>query len=233
MWPACAAGLALLAIAADALAQLSGTAGVVSDYRYRGVSLSGNDPAAQAGVNYDDASGWYAGAFASTARSPIDGRHGAQAIFSGGYATRLTSGLSVEMGADYSVLTAISSYDYAEVFAGFAFRELSGRLYYSPRYFGRDSKAVYAEANFAHPLQDNVRVLAHAGALRADADVHQGYAYRGVTGPQFDAAAGIAVDWQGFNVQLTWVQVNHVGGAYAFDAASRRRGAVLSVSRSF
>ncbi len=233
MWPACAAGLALWAIASDVLAQFSGTASVVSDYRYRGISLSGNKPAAQAGVNYDDASGWYVGAFASTARSAVDGRRGVQAIISTGYAARLPSGLSLEAGADYSVLSGISSYDYAEVFAGFAFSELSARLYYSPRYFGRDSKAAYAEVNIAHPLQDNVRVLAHAGALSADADARQGYTYSSHTGPQFDAAAGVAFDWQGFNIQFTWVQVNHVSGAYALDATSRRRGAVLSVSRAF
>ena len=233
MWPAFAAGLALLAIATDVLAQLSGTASAVSDYRYRGISLSGNKPAAQAGVNYDDASGWYAGAFASTAQSPVDGHRGVQAIFSTGYAARLPSGLSLEAGADYSVLTAVSNYDYAEVFAGLAFGELSGRLYYSPRYFGRESKAVYAEVNFVHPLQDNVRLLAHAGALSAESDAHQGYVYSSPTGPQFDGAAGVAVDWQGFNFQLTWVQVNHVSGAYAFDGTSRRRGAVLSISRAF
>ena len=54
--------------AAGAGAQLTGTVSVVSDYRFRGVSLSQQKPAVQASIGYDDPSGWYGGVFASTAK---------------------------------------------------------------------------------------------------------------------------------------------------------------------
>src|SRR5438552_816935 len=62
------ATLALCACAGSAAAQLSGTLSGVSDYRYRGNTLTHRLPAAQAGVAYDNPHGWYAGAFGSTVR---------------------------------------------------------------------------------------------------------------------------------------------------------------------
>lgn len=69
---------AVLAIPLPALAQdavdaavgppaidLSGSVAVVSDYRFRGVSLSAGDPALQGGIKASHASGFYAGAWAS------------------------------------------------------------------------------------------------------------------------------------------------------------------------
>ncbi|MFN2259371.1 MAG: TorF family putative porin [Parasphingopyxis sp.] len=63
---------AVLLSAAPALAQgpadieISGTVGVVTDYRLRGVSMSGEDPALQASFEAEHLSGVYAGAFVST-----------------------------------------------------------------------------------------------------------------------------------------------------------------------
>ena len=53
-----AIGFALLSLAANASGEVSGTVTVVSDYRYRGVSLSDNEPAVQLGIAYDEARGW-------------------------------------------------------------------------------------------------------------------------------------------------------------------------------
>lgn len=45
---------------------VEGTVGVVSDYRFRGLSLSGEDPALQAGVTVSHASGFYADVYLSS-----------------------------------------------------------------------------------------------------------------------------------------------------------------------
>src|SRR5262245_32129023 len=99
MWPAVWRGAALLLCVAaqEAPAQLSGTLTGVTDYRYRGVTFSDRRPAAQAGLTYDDPSGWYAGAFGSTLRLHPPGRPDSrfQSIVYGGYAMRLDSGVSL------------------------------------------------------------------------------------------------------------------------------------------
>ena len=64
--------LAISSLASVAQAQtapestLSYNAGVVSDYRYRGISQSRLEPALQGGVDYADKSGFYVGAWGST-----------------------------------------------------------------------------------------------------------------------------------------------------------------------
>jgi len=63
--------LSLLSVTGVAQAQaaestLSFNAGVVSDYRYRGISQSRLEPALQGGVDYADKSGFYVGAWGST-----------------------------------------------------------------------------------------------------------------------------------------------------------------------
>src|SRR5204863_4547798 len=119
-----------LFVSAEAFAQVSGSASLLSDYRYRGVSLSHNRPAAQLAVAYDDASGWYGGAFASTVQLFYPSRE-LQAVSFIGYASRGPSGLSWEAGADYSVVTGARSYSYPEAYVGVASEKVSARLYYA------------------------------------------------------------------------------------------------------
>ncbi len=51
---------------AEAVSSLSFNAGVVSEYRYRGISQSRLEPALQGGVDYADKSGFYVGAWGSS-----------------------------------------------------------------------------------------------------------------------------------------------------------------------
>ena len=227
----CVLGLALSCSAPCAFAQLSGTVSVVSDYRYRGISLSDNEPAIQLGLTYDDARGWYAGAFVSTVESSTYQSNGIQAIAFAGYAWPMASGLTVELGADYSVVTAEPRFDYPEVYVGLAFQNVTGRLHYSPRYFGQDYPAVYGELNLAQPLHDNLLLFAHVGLLGSNAKSPY-YPYQ-TSSAVVDGAIGVGVTWEGFNLQLSWVGVNHASGAYAATGTGNRNGVVVSLSHSF
>src|SRR6266508_3020936 len=146
------AGLLVALFHSVATAQLSGTASVLSDYRYRGVSLSDNTPAIQLGLAYDDPNGWYAGLFASSVRYTEPSERGVQAIYYVGHAWRTAAGPSFEAGASYSIVSGERGYDYPEVFVGFTADPVSARLYYSPRYAGYDADTLYAEVNAAQAL---------------------------------------------------------------------------------
>ena len=56
----------LLAASSAALADVSTTVNVTSDYTFNGVSQTGNDPALQASLDYAGTDGFYAGVWAST-----------------------------------------------------------------------------------------------------------------------------------------------------------------------
>ena len=58
--------MAQTAAPAEPESTLAFNAGVVTDYRYRGISQSRKDPALQGGVDYADKSGFYVGAWGST-----------------------------------------------------------------------------------------------------------------------------------------------------------------------
>jgi uncharacterized protein (TIGR02001 family) len=220
----------LLLLAADVCAQVSGSATLVSDYLFRGITLSENKPAAQFAVAYDDRRGWYGGAFASTARFIASSTHNAHIVPFFGYASRLSSGLTWEAGVDYSAFAGFRRYNYAEAYLGLTYESFNGRVYYSPRYFGQDSGAIYGELNFARPLLDRIRLIAHVGTLWSSG----GFAYYGQSDRRLsDARLGIGIDFDQFSLQLAWVGISSPNAAYSLSGARGRNSALLSLSRAF
>lgn len=215
--------------AGDVRAQLSGSVSVVSNYRYRGVSLSQNDPAAQAALVYDDPQGFYAGAFASTVRIGEPTSNEAQGVVFAGYAGTTSFGATLELGAVYSGFTGTTSYAYPELLVGATYEKISARLHYSPNYYGGGSDAVYAELDAAHGLLDHVQVVAHAGVLWTNArDV-----YGNSIDPIYDGRVGLLFDFDRFNVQLSWVGISENYAGYSLTRVRSTNGPVVSVSWLF
>ena len=148
--------IAGLCCAATAHAQVSGSVGALSDYRYRGYSLSDGDPAVQASIAYDAANGAYAGLFASSVRDATG--DGAQFIPYLGYAKRDAQGRSWDVGVRWSHYTRDDAFDYAEVHVGVALRRVALRVHYAPDYFGQVSN-WYFEADGQVPFGERVRGL--------------------------------------------------------------------------
>jgi uncharacterized protein (TIGR02001 family) len=102
--------LSTLALSASAFAQtkapepdytLSFNAGVVTDYRYRGISQTRLKPAVQGGLDFAHKSGFYLGAWASTIKwiedsGATDGK--VELDLYGGYKGELAKGLAYDVG---------------------------------------------------------------------------------------------------------------------------------------
>lgn len=220
----------LALVAANVSAQVSGTASLVSNYRLRGISLSENQPAAQFGIAYDGAQGWYAGAFASTVEFVLSPSRELQTVPFVGYAWRTDGGLSWEVGADYAFFTGRArNYNYPETYLGVASENLSGRLYYSPHYFGQNSGAIYGEVNASRLLIDRVRLLAHLGILRSNSGINNyGWPER-----MIDGRVGLGFDLDSFNVQLSWVGTDSPTAAYTITGVRSRNGPLLTLTVLF
>lgn len=232
-YPACrpgsviaTAGAVLLLCAGAAAAQVGGNIALLSDYRFRGVSMSDGHPVPQLTLNYDDPDSWYWGVQASGAS--LHERGGTQLIAYAGMARRLASGWSWEAGASRSVLTRDHGSDYGEWYAGLAAERIGVRLYFAPHYFGRDMRTLYAEINGLHPLQHGFKLVAHIGVLRPLS--HPGMESASM---RRDGSIGLAAALGDWNAQLAWVASS--GGAprsvYYVEAASR--AVVLSAAYSF
>jgi len=167
----------------SASGQISGNATVVSDYRYRGMSLSQGNPEGQLSVAYDNSANWYAGGLVSGVR--LDDFNTEQFIAYGGYTTSLFSGLSLDSGISNTTFRQASDYNYNEAYIGLTSNSFNTRLYYSPSYFYQNARTVYGELNVSYTITDNVQLLSHLGLLHhltdnasTEVDLSTRYDYR-------------------------------------------------------
>lgn len=219
-----------------AAGQFSGDVAVVSDYRYRGVSMSGNRPAAQAGVSFDARSGLYAGAFASTLDAAfIESNALVQAY--AGFAQR-TGEAAWDAGASMTFFPQAGDYDYGEAHVGMSWEKWSVALHYAPEYFGRRVRTLYAETNAAWP-QDwtlpwpagvRTSLVAHVGVLFARST---GDDLSGSPARRTDAKAGIVFDARRARLELAWVAGDTPIAVYPVRRDSRRNAFVATLSRAF
>ncbi len=229
--PRAAVTLLALFVAFEASAQVSGSLSLVSDYRFRGESLSDEQPAAQMNVVYDHPAGWYAGAFGSTIQLAKQSSRNLQVLAYAGYARRTTSGRSWELGADYSAFSGAGDYNYEEVYAGVVSGNVSGRIYYAPDYFGRGPGTLYAELNGSRRFQNLLRLLGHFGVLRRNS---VSMVTDGSGRYRFDVLTGVGIDLGQASIQLAWVATRNSNATYgAVDESQHRDAFVLSLSRPF
>jgi uncharacterized protein (TIGR02001 family) len=220
--------VALMLLTVQARAQVTGSATFVSDYRFRGASLSGDRPAAQVAFDADwPSTGWYAGGMMSNVR--FDAGHAVQGLVYAGYVQRIDADLSWEGGVRYTRFSGGEAYAYAEAYAGITFRQLVGRLYYAPDYFHAGYGTWYAELNDSHALTDHWYVFAHAGYLRRNGNVADYHVSRF----RSDLRAGIGFAVQPWNIQLSWTSAHgapDVALGYPSAAGTNRNAWVFSVA---
>lgn len=209
--------------AAQAQGYLSGSATLVSDYRWRGYSLSDRRPAAQGTVAYDHPSGAYAGLFLSSVRLGSAQQAGVLALGYAGYSARLAGGLSWDAGLAYSEFSRPDDYAYAEYHAGISHVAWSARLSYAPRYFGRSYSATYAELNVTPGSESALVPLLHVGLLRSSVPQY--------LGPDriWDARIGLAYSVGLTTLQLSWGTASHA--RTTADGDSDRSAWVFRVTR--
>ncbi|MGN6313280.1 MAG: TorF family putative porin [Rhodanobacteraceae bacterium] len=211
-------------------AGVSGSVVLTSDYRFRGITLSDGLPALQLDLDWSAPRGWYAGAFASSARLAPSLESGLQWIGYAGYAHRINADWNWDLGADYAGFARDHEYDYPEIHFGLISAPLQLRVHYARHYFGQGPPVWYAEVDGTHELSERWRLLGHVGVLR-----YQGALIDGVSRNRYDARAGVAARFGAFNLQLAWVgsagAETYVFGYPATQAD--QEDIVLSVSREW
>ena len=224
----CAAAALLLPGAARA--QLSGSVTVDSDYRFRGVSLSGSKPSIRLDANYDGPSGWYAGAAATQAQVSGSDRY-AQLLGYAGYVRSIAPGRALEFGASYSHFIDKRPYDFGEAYAGLLSDNWTLRLHYSPDYFGRHVQTLYLDASGHWRLGERARVFGHAGLLTPLAGGYPGDS----DGNRSRADILVGVGWGlgDADLRVAWTLAT-AGGPFPAVGPQQHRGAWLfSASYSF
>ena len=218
---------ALIAVAVSARAQLAASVGADSEYRFRGVSLSGGQPDLRIGVAYDHAGGAYAGASATAVE--LESRRKRAALLGyAGYAHAAAAGLAWELGVTATHFDGDARYDYGELYAGLNAQRWSVRAYVSPSYFGSGARTVYAELNGGVPLAGPLRAYAHLGALAQLSHATPGDARR----TRVDARAGFSLGIDDWELRLAWV-AGSSAGLYPVAYGDHRNAWVASAALFF
>jgi len=212
----------------------SGTAGLDSQNRYRGLATGDTGPVLRASVMADLPWSAYAGASAIW-RARVGGLASAEVItgFSGRLAALpLFSTLDAHWGWDVALhrthYNSETRYDFTEAMAGLLVPGGAVRAWWSPHYFGGSASSLYTEADASRTLGSHWSVFAHAGVLHYGTG-DDGRRRSGRT----DAQAGASWIDDRFSVRLARDGLLAGHPYYGLYGAQRRPGWVFSASASF
>ena len=190
---------ALLAAAGAANADITVPIAVVSDYDFRGLTQTEEDPALQAGLTWTADSGFYAGLWGSNVSFPgTDGDIEIDAFvgFAGGDAAE---SFGYDIGAIYYTYPGSDDLEEVlELYAGITKGVFGFKLWYSPDNYDEDS--FYTEANATFPIGDSGFSI----------PVHVGYSFGGYWEDieYVDYSVGLNYAYKAFTFGLKWVDTD-------------------------
>jgi uncharacterized protein (TIGR02001 family) len=200
---------AALSFTSPAAAQVGTSVSIFSDDRFRGYSLSGGRPVGILDLSYDAPNGFYAALSGSVVATRHDGLQPLRLQLNGGYAKRLSSGLTIDVGVVHSNYSEYSSRNasksYTEVYAGLAGGVLSSRISVSPDYLKPGAWTVYGEVDANVPAGKKLRVTGHVGILAPlDRRGYSGDTLR----PELDWRLGLARDIGPVTLSVAWTGIS-------------------------
>ncbi|MEW5770864.1 MAG: TorF family putative porin [Pseudomonadota bacterium] len=231
------------AIAADSPHSIAYNVGATTDYIFRGISQSQGDPAISGGIDYSHASGFYAGAWASTQKWVETGPYKTDSDFEldlyGGY-----KGTVGDIGYDVGVIrysydgdrgaaVTLPTPDTTEVYIGASWKFLSAKYSYvvSDYFVGwgsptaKSNGSSYLELNATHDLGNGWGLLGHIGHQKVENTSIASYTDFKV-GVTKDVGFGVVTlaysDTDADTTSYTWAGEKVADGAFA-----------LSFSKSF
>jgi uncharacterized protein (TIGR02001 family) len=162
----------LAATCGRAHAQLSSTVTVVSDYEFRGVSLSQTDPALQASLDFEFATGVAIGTWASNLDYGDD--------FDGSFELDFYASYTREISETTSWSAGVTAYTYPdshaplkiepylEGYVDITLGSFNAAQWYAGDYSGLGVDALYTELNYTFELPRNLSIAAHLGLSWGD-----------------------------------------------------------------
>jgi uncharacterized protein (TIGR02001 family) len=158
------------------MAGVTGNVGAVSNYLFRGVEQSlTSDAAVQGGLDWTGDSGFYAGTWISN--TEFVGYNGAlvsyETDFYAGYAFK-AGGVGLDAGLLYYYYRDDSTLNTLEAYLGATIGKFSGKVYYTPEYFGvtdasgDDVGGLYVTLSAALPLSETLTFTPQVGMSSGD-----------------------------------------------------------------
>lgn len=125
---AIAVSAAVLALSANAHAELSANIGLTSDYMWRGVTQNGHEAAISGGVDFSHESGFYAGLWTSS----LGGAGaGAEVDLYGGIGGEVATDFSYDLGLIYYAYPSGKNLNFTELYGSLSYGPVTGGVAYT------------------------------------------------------------------------------------------------------
>jgi len=222
------AAFVLLATASAANAELTGTVTATSDYNWRGITQTSQDPALQGSIDYSMENGFYVGAWASNVDFGDCCDESAEvdlyAGFSGGDA------VTWDVGFIYYWYPGADDLDYPEVYVGLGYEWFEAKLWYSSDFANYSEQAWYVEGNAAYELPANFGLEAHIGYSTGDG-IEEAYGQD----DYFDWSVGVTYALGNFDLGLKYADGSDLEtlDGTPDDISSSEGVVIFSVSTAF
>ncbi len=213
-------------------AQVSGAITAETDSWFRGRSISQGQPVISGSLSYDDKSGIYGG---TTVAFTIGEQNQGPLSFVGliGYAKNLDTNISIDTGATVTAYTdrytGMANDTFVEFHSGLSYKNLTGRVRYSPNFQELDAQTIYVEVDTVHRLGDGFNILGHAGLLQQVG----GSGSLGERRSRYDLSLGVSKDIDLWSINASINYGGDRGGTYFSGPWRLRDAIILGVSRSF
>lgn len=226
----------------------SANLGLLTDYRFRGISQTDKKPALQGGFDLAHESGIYIGNWNSNIDSAMYNGANLEMDFYGGWKKSFDGGFGIDLGAIYYYYpgsgdnpSGSTTIDNTELYIGASWGPLTAKYSYAVSdFFGApDSKgSSYLDLGFAYDLGKGFGFVAHYGYqyLKGDARVAEiGGSFPGPNNVS-DWKLGVTYTFDGWALALAYIDTNRsytAGTAALTNKNISGATGVLSLSRTF
>lgn len=205
--------------------EFSANVSLLTDYRFRGITQTDNEPAIQGGFDWAHDSGFYLGTWASNLQ--FSDAH-IEMDFYGGYANSIDN-FSYDLGVIYYWYPGASrnqDFDFIELALGLGYDfgafSTSLSFNYSPDNFGSSGDALYTEGGVSVPLPYDFELGASLGYQMIDDEAAFG------TPDYLTWTVGLSRSFLGFDFGLSYVDTDEASCGSGCGAT-----VIFSASRSF
>lgn len=232
-------GLGLLASAPQLLADVGGSATLTTDYQFRGITQSAENPAAQVSLDYFNDTGFYAGIFGSNVDfyapgDPADNGESIEIDYYLGYANSVND-IDYDVGLIYYTYPgAEASISYAELLLSATYKSFTASYGYSNDLYASDEAGHYLSGAYELALPNDFALTLQAGYSFGDAfdsNIDESPTF---LDEYVDYSVTLGKSFSGFDVSLSYVDTDMSGDfVIKKDQLANDGRFILSVAKAF
>jgi uncharacterized protein (TIGR02001 family) len=213
-----------------AYGEVSANLALTSDYVWRGVSQTNQNPALQAGAEYAHAIGVYVGVWGSNVdfAEHVDDPARIELDYSIGWRGETEQGFGWDLGLlRYTYPNTTEDFDYNELTLSLSYEMFTFEVDYSNDTYATGTDTFYYNVGVSHEFPELFTVSASVGY----SDLNQEVTGEGAPDSYVDWRVGVSQELLGLDFDLSYYDTNGDGVDLYGDLATARL--VLTVSKSF